>query len=86
MPIPSILSLDVNNWQDCVTINIIDDMIVEGTEIFEVEIVETDENQIQITGVTNILVYILDNEGNLQAIKSFYLNWSLFLYYKYCFP
>lgn len=63
MPVPETLVLDLNNNRKCVYINITDDNIVEGLEMFEVKFTETDDNQINIAGLDTAPVYIEDDEG-----------------------
>ena len=64
-PIPSTLSLYVDNRRGCIGIRIINDTIVEGTEMFEVRFDETANNQILISGSNDIPVYIQDDESKL---------------------
>ena len=59
------MSLGINNAQDCVSINITNDNIVEGTEMLLVHFIETDNNQIAITGSNTTSVFILDDECRL---------------------
>jgi hypothetical protein len=61
-PVPDVLVLDINNTRRCVSINITDDNIVEGLEIFEVHFNETDNNQINIAGTNTVQVEIEDDE------------------------
>ena len=62
-PVPDVLVLDINNPRRCIYINITDDNIVEGLEIFEVHFNETDNNQINIAGTNTVQVEIEDDEG-----------------------
>jgi hypothetical protein len=61
-PVPDVLRLDMNNSLECVSINITNDVIVEGTEMFAVQFVETDDNEIMIRGHDTIPVFIVDDE------------------------
>lgn len=74
-PVPNTLTLNVNNTLKCVSVNITDDNIVEGTEIFRVRFNETDKNQIMIAGLDTIPVFISDDEGKclipIRILKSF---------------
>lgn len=63
LPIPSTLSLNITNARGCVSIGITNDNIVEGTEMFLVNFIETDDNQIAIAGSTTALVFIQDDES-----------------------
>ena len=74
----STLSLDVNNRNNCVVIMINNDNIVEGTEMFEVQFNETDENQILITGSNSIPVYIEDDESKLSLSLHTIIGFSIF--------
>ena len=63
MPIPNTLTLNLNMSTNCVSININDDILVEGTEVFLVHFNETDDNQINIAGTDTVTVFIRDDEG-----------------------
>ena len=63
MPLPSTLSLNLANARGCVSIDITNDNIVEGTEMFLVHFIETDDNQIAIAGSNTTSVFIEDDEG-----------------------
>ena len=63
-PMPDTLRLTMNDTFECVSININDDSIVEGTEMFLVHFIETDDNEIMIAGQDTVPVYIEDDEGN----------------------
>ena len=63
VPVPGTLRLDMNDTLECVTINITDDIIVEGTEMFTVHFDETDGNMIMIAGDNTVPVFIEDDEG-----------------------
>ena len=63
MPSPSSLSLNIVNARGCVSIGITNDNIVEGTEMFLVHFIETDDNQITIAGSNTTSVFIEDDEG-----------------------
>ena len=65
MPLPSTLSLNITNARGCVSIGITNDNIVEGTEMFLVHFIETDDNQIAIAGSNTTSVFIEDDEGRL---------------------
>ena len=71
LPIPSTLSLNITNAQGCVSIGITNDNIVEGTEMFLVNFIETDDNQIAIAGSSTAPVFIQDDESR---------------FFKMCFP
>ena len=81
----STLSLDVNNRNNCVVIMINNDNIVEGTEMFEVQFNETDENQILITGSNSIPVYIQDDESKLSLSLYTIIGSSIFKFSKHHF-
>ena len=73
--IPSTLSLNVTNSRGCVSISITNDNIVEGTEMFLVHFVETDNNQIAIAGSNTTSVFIQDDESKLyELLSSFSFN------------
>lgn len=55
--------MDVNNTRRCVRVNITDDNIVEGYEIFHVEFNETDDSEVMIAGTNRDTVTIRDNDG-----------------------
>ena len=63
MLIPNTLTLNLNMSTSCVSINITDDILVEGTEVFLVHFNETDDNQINIAGTETVTVSIMDDEG-----------------------
>ena len=65
---PSILTLDVNHTRSCANINISDDNIVEGMEMFQVNFIETEGNQIQYFGSNITDVHIIDNESESQRV------------------
>ena len=62
-PVPSTLRLDMNDTFECVSIAITNDNIVEGTEVFYVRFLETDDNQIMIAGNDTAPVFIEDDES-----------------------
>ena len=70
MPSPSSLSLNIVNTRGCVSIGITNDNIVEGTEMFLVHFIETDDNQITIAGSNTTSVFIEDDEGNFPYSSS----------------
>ena len=65
MAVPNIVALNNTNKMECVSVNITDDNIVEGTERFYVQLNGSENNQIMIVGNDAVPVYILDNEGKL---------------------
>ena len=71
VPVPSILTLDVNHTRSCANINISDDNIVEGMEMFQVNFIETEGNQIQYFGSNITDVHIIDNES--ESLKGYLL-------------
>ena len=60
---PNIVTLNNTNKMECVSVNITDDDIVEGTERFYVQFKGSEDNQIMIAGNDTVPVYIVDNEG-----------------------
>ena len=69
MSVPDTLTLNPSNTRGCVSINITDDNIVEGTEVFEVQFSETDDNQINIAGTNTVPVSIEDDEGDCCTVN-----------------
>ena len=63
MVVPNIIILNNTNKMECVTVNITDDNIVEGTERFYVQFSGSVNNHIMIVGNDTVPVYIVDNEG-----------------------
>lgn len=53
----------MNNTESCVRVNITDDNIVEGYEVFHVEFNETDDSEVMIAGTNRDTVTIRDNDG-----------------------
>ena len=75
MAVPNIVALNNTNQMECVTVNITDDNIVEGTERFYVQLNGSENNQIMIVGNDAVPVYIVDNEGKLLfTIASFVMH------------
>ena len=68
-PVPGKIQLNLNQSRNCVSINITDDNIVEGTEMFYVEFSETNVSQVMIVGNNSVPVYIQDNDGTVIIIK-----------------
>lgn len=82
LPSPNILRLNISKTSDCVSINITDDNIVEGTEMFMVQFNETDDNMIMIGGIDTVYVFIMDNEGMLiNSTCIIHLNMVIFEYF-----
>ena len=73
MPIPSSLSLNITNSRGCVSIGITNDNIVEGTEMFLVHFIETDDNQITIAGSSTASVFIQDDESRFFHLLSSFI-------------
>ena len=69
MAVPNIITLNNTNKMECVSVNMADDNIVEGTERFYVQFSESKNNQIMIAGNDTVPVYIVDNEGKLLFTK-----------------
>ena len=65
MAVSNIITLTNTNKMECVTVNITDDNIVEGTERFYVQLNGIENNQIMIVGNDTVPVYIVDNESKL---------------------
>ena len=63
MVVPSIITLNNTNKMECVTVDITDDNIVEGTERFYVQFNGSENNQSMIVGNDTVPVYIVDNDG-----------------------
>ena len=71
---PDVLTLDVNNTRKCFSVNITNDNIVEGTELFYAEFNETDNNEIMIAGMSRVTIYIEDNESEFHSIYKLHHN------------
>ena len=63
MAVPNIITLNNTNKMECVSVNITDDNIVEGTERFYVQFNGSENNQSVIFGNDTVPVYIVDNES-----------------------
>ena len=58
----------MNNTRTCFSVNITNDNVVEGTELFYAEFNETDNNEIMITGMTRVTIYIADNDSEFHSV------------------
>lgn len=73
MAVPSIITLNNTNKMGCVSVNITDDNIVEGTETFYVQFSGSENNQIMIAGDDTVPVFIEDNEGKLTFTNAVFI-------------
>ena len=70
MAVPNIITLSNTKKMECVSVNITDDNIVEGTERFYVQFSGSVNRQIMIGGNDTVPVYIVDNDGKLLFINA----------------